>query len=104
MAFIGGAGEEEYRKASDELADKRTAGSYATAQRLKYREDPPTSDRYKSMNIDISLPPAMPKEKQFDTVDKMADAFIDDDEWNYYKDKGFTDKTDLFVEKRKTNS
>ena len=43
----------------------------------------------------------MPKAKQFDKVDKMAEAFIDDDEWNYYKDKGFTDKTDLFVEKRK---
>ena len=53
------------------------------------------------MNIDISLPPAMPKEKQLDTVEKMADYFIEDDEWDYYKDKGFTDRADLFVEKRK---
>jgi hypothetical protein len=100
-AFIGGAGEEEYRKASDELADKRTAKSWATEQRLKLALDPPTSDRYLPMNIDMSLPPAMPKAKQFDKVDKMAEFFIDDEEWNYYKDKGFTDKTDLFVEKRK---
>ena len=56
------------------------------------------------MNIDISLPPAMPKEKQLDTVEKMADYFIEDDEWDYYKDKGFTDRADLFVEKRKTNA
>jgi len=100
-AFIGGAGEEEYRKASDELTDKRTAKSWATEQRLKLALDPPTSDRYLPMNIDMSLPPAMPKAKQFDKVDKMAEFFIDDEEWNYYKDKGFTDKTDLFVEKRK---
>ena len=100
-AFRGGAGEEEYRKASDELEDKRGATSWATEQKLKYREDQPTSDRYKPMNIDISLPPAIPKEKQFDTIEKMADYFIEDDEWNYYKDQGWTDKTELFTEKRK---
>jgi hypothetical protein len=100
-AFRGGAGEEEYRKASEELEDKRGATSWSTAQKLKYREDQPTSDRYKPMNIDISLPPAIPKEKQFDTVDKMAEFFIDDDMWNYYKDYGWKDKTELFTEARK---
>jgi len=100
-AFRGGAGEEEYRKASEELEDKRGATSWATEQKLKYREDQPTSDRYKPMNIDISLPPAIPQEKQFDTVDKMAEFFIDDDMWNYYKDYGWKDKTELFTEARK---
>ena len=99
--FVGGAGEEEYRLASEELADKDTAKSWATEQRLKRALDPPQSDRYKPMNIDISLSPAIPKEKQFDTVEKMAEAFIKEDEWDYYKDKGFIDKAHLFTEKRK---
>jgi hypothetical protein len=100
-AFIGGAGQEEYQQASDALEDKRGAASWATEQKLKYREDQPTSDRYKSMNIDISLPSKLPDSKQFDTVEKMAEFFIDDDMWNYYKDYGWKDKTELFTEARK---
>ena len=99
--FVGGAGEEEYRLASEELADKDTAKSWATEQALKYREDQPTSDRYLPMNIDISLPPAIPKEKQFDTVKKMANYFITDEIWEANKDGGWTDKTELFTEARK---
>jgi hypothetical protein len=99
--FVGGAGQEEYQKASEELEDKRTATSWATKQKLKYREDQPTSSRYVPRDIDISFPPKLPDPKQFDTVEKMADFFIEDDEWDYYKDKGFTDRADLFVEKRK---
>jgi hypothetical protein len=99
--IAGGAGQEEYEKASDELKDKRGATSWATEQKLKYREDPPQSDRYKSMNIDLDFKPIKPPEKQFDTVDKMANYFITDDIWNAHKDAGWKDKTELFVEARK---
>ena len=75
-AFRGGAGEEEYRKASEELEDKRTATSWATEQKLKYREDQPTSDRYVPRDIDISRPSKLPDPKQFDTVEKMANFLL----------------------------
>ena len=100
-AFRGGAGEEEYRKASEELEDKRTATSWATEQKLKYREDQPTSDRYVPRDIDISRPSKLPDPKQFDTVEKMANFFITDEIWEANKDGGWTDKMELFTEARK---
>ena len=99
--IAGGAGQEEYEKASDELEDKRGATSWATEQKLKYREDQPTSDRYKPRNIDIEFKPKLPDPKQLDTVDKMANYFITDEIWEANKDGGWTDKTELFTEARK---
>jgi hypothetical protein len=105
-AFIGGAGEEEYTKASILQEDIDTATSRPTETRLKIALDPPTSDRYLPMNIDISLPPAMLKEKRFDTRQKQAEAFMRDVETGVPldpKEFGFDNVVDFYNFYRKAS-
>jgi DNA-binding NarL/FixJ family response regulator len=102
---VGSAGEEEYRLASREVESTDPAKSWATQQRLKYELDPPQSDRYKSMNIDISRPSAMPKEKRFDTPQKQAEAFMRDKEGDPLdpKEFGFENIVDFYNNYRKSS-
>jgi hypothetical protein len=102
---VGSAAEEEYRLASREVESTDPAKSWATQQRLKYKLDPPQSDRYKSMNIDISLPPTVSKPKYFDTRQKQAEAFMRDKEGNPLdpKEFGFENIVDFYNNYRKSS-